>query len=50
MQPWEIWTWQFQFGSHPAFIRSNPARVERKDDVVIISCSTRQANRAPELF
>ena len=50
MKPWEIWTWQFQFGSHPAVIRSNPARVERKDDVVIISCSTRQANRAPELF
>src|SRR3954465_3025822 len=50
MQPWEIWTWQFKFGSHPAVIISNPERVQRKDEVVIISCSTRQANRAPEIF
>jgi len=50
MQPWEIWTLQFKFGAHPAVITSNPERVSRKDDVVVISCSTQQARRAPEIF
>src|SRR5438067_322092 len=50
MQAWQIWTWQFKFGAHPVVIISNPERVNRKDDVVILSCSSQQARRPPEIF
>jgi mRNA-degrading endonuclease toxin of MazEF toxin-antitoxin module len=50
MEPWQIWTWQFEFGEHPAVIISNPDRVQLKPEVVVLSCSTRRANRSPEKF
>src|SRR5256885_1243468 len=50
MEPWQIWTWTFEFGEHPAVIVSNPERVKRKDDLIVISCSTHRAKRFPELF
>jgi len=50
MEPWQIWTWSFEFGEHPAVIVSNAGRVSLKEDVVILSCSTRRATRAAELF
>ena len=50
MEPWQIWTWKFAFGEHPVVIVSNPERVKRKDDLVVISCSTHRAKRDPELF
>ncbi len=50
MEPWQIWTWRFEFGEHPAVIISNAERVHRKEEVVILSCTTRRATRPPELF
>ena len=50
MCPWEIWTWQFKFGSHPAVILSNETRVQLKAEVVILSCSTHRAARPAEIF
>ena len=50
MEPWQIWTWAFAFGEHPAVIVSNAERVRLKDEVVILSCSSHKAARAPKLF
>ena len=50
MNPWEIWTWHFDFGDHPAVILSNAEMVRLKDQVVILSCSSHRAKRAPEVF
>jgi len=50
MEPWQIWTWKFEYGEHPAIIISNPQRVQRKDEVVVLSCSSHRARRDPEIF
>lgn len=50
MEPWQIWTWQFEFGEHPAVILSNTEVVSLKDRVVVISCSTQRASREPKRF
>ena len=50
MEPWQIWTWSFEFGEHPAVIVSNPERVQRKDELVVLSCSSHRARREPERF
>src|SRR5437016_1459913 len=50
MEPWQIWTWRYEFGEYPAVIVSNASRVSLKEDVVVLSCTTRRATRAAELF
>ena len=50
MEPWQIWTWRFEFGEHPAVIVSNARRVQLKAEVVILGCSTHRATRPAEIF
>ena len=50
MEPWQIWTWKFEFGEHPAVVVSNPELVRLKDRVVVLSCSTQPAAREPKRF
>jgi len=50
MEPWEIWTWQFEFGEHPVVIVSNAERVRLKEEMVVLSCATRRAVRPPKPF
>ena len=38
MRPWEVWDFEFAWGTHPAVIVSNPVRVERKPEVVVLAC------------
>lgn len=40
MSPWEVWDYEFAWGVHPAVIVSNPVRVERKPEVVVLACRT----------
>ena|SRR6266498_4704031 len=48
MKQWEIWTWDFGFGPHPAVIISHPDRVQHKPDVNILKCSSATPARPPE--
>lgn len=50
MKPWEIWQCPFPWGPHPAVIISNAVRVERKPQIVVLSCQTMrpQTYRDPE--
>lgn len=51
MKPWEIWTWDFPRGSHPAVIVSPEARCANPDaqTVTVLGCSTHRARRRPDL-
>jgi mRNA-degrading endonuclease toxin of MazEF toxin-antitoxin module len=40
MNAWEVWQCPFPWGEHPAVIVSNPVRVERKQQIVVLSCQT----------
>lgn len=40
MKPWEVWDYEFAWGTHPAVLVSNPVRVERKPEVVVLACRT----------
>jgi len=35
-----VWDYEFPWGTHPAVIVSNPVRVERKPEVVVLACRT----------
>lgn len=50
MKPWEIWQCPFPWGEHPAVIVSNAVRVDRKSQIVVLSCRTMrpQTYRDPE--
>lgn len=39
MKPWEVWDGPL-FGTHPCVIVSNGTRVERKNKVVVLKCTT----------
>ena len=39
MKPWEIWDGPL-FGQHPCVIVSNSTRVDRKNKVVVLKCTT----------
>ena len=39
MKPWEVWDCPL-FGGHPCVIVSNGKRVERKNKVVVLKCTT----------
>ena len=50
MNQWEIWTHAFPgAGQHPAVIVSHPLRVERKDTVEMLLCTTLRAGHTPGL-
>jgi hypothetical protein len=40
MNAWEVWQCPFPWGDHPAVIVSNSVRVERKPQIVVLSCQT----------
>lgn len=40
MNAWEVWQCPFPWGIHPAVIVSNSVRVERKPQIVVLSCQT----------
>jgi mRNA-degrading endonuclease toxin of MazEF toxin-antitoxin module len=40
MNAWEVWQCPFPWGAHPAVIVSNSVRVERKPQIVVLSCQT----------
>lgn len=42
MKPWELWQCPFPWGDHPAVIVSNPVRVDRKEEIVVLACRTMQ--------
>lgn len=44
MKAWEVWQCPFPWGEHPAVIVSNPERVARKPQIVVLSCQTMRAN------
>lgn len=48
MRPWEIRTYAFAgAGEHPAVIVSHPLRVERKDTVEVLLCTTLRPGMTP---
>ena len=49
MKPWETWQCPFPWGEHPAVIVSNAVRVARKQQIVVLPCSTMRpaTQRAP---
>jgi hypothetical protein len=48
MSPWDIFDYDWPWGKHPAVIVSNPARVELKQQVVVLSCRTLQPGQKRE--
>jgi mRNA-degrading endonuclease toxin of MazEF toxin-antitoxin module len=50
MKPWEIWTWKFpDAGEHPAVVLGTEERLNLKQRVCVILCSTQRATRRPEI-
>jgi len=45
LNQWEIWTWEFPGGSHPAVLISSPARLAAKAEVNLLMCSSHRAAR-----
>ena len=45
MKPWDVWDYEFPWGTHPAVVVSNALRVDLKPDVVILKCATQRATR-----
>jgi mRNA-degrading endonuclease toxin of MazEF toxin-antitoxin module len=48
MKQWDIFTWEFPFGKHPAVIVSHPTRVENKPVVNVLKCSSQRVGRAAQ--
>ena len=48
MKQWDIFTWEFPGGSHPAVIVSHPMRVTNKDSVNVLYCTSQRAGRPPK--
>ncbi|HEY3763080.1 MAG TPA: type II toxin-antitoxin system PemK/MazF family toxin [Verrucomicrobiae bacterium] len=49
MKQWDIFTWEFPEGSHPAVIVSHPQRIADKEVVNVLLCSSQRARRAAEI-
>jgi mRNA-degrading endonuclease toxin of MazEF toxin-antitoxin module len=45
MKQWEIVTWKFPEGAHPAVIVSHPERCAHKEQLNVLLCSTQRAQR-----
>ena|SRR2546425_10754974 len=48
MKQWEIWTWDFPWGSHPAVIVT-PDALLAQPYINVIAASSRRASRLPRL-
>jgi hypothetical protein len=48
MKQWDIFTWTFPEGKHPAVIVSHSERVANKRVINILLCSSKRATRAAE--
>jgi len=46
MNQWEVWTWKFPHGTHPAVILTSPAWLHLPD-INILACTSQEA-RAPD--
>ena len=49
MKQWDIFTWEFPEGTHPAVIVSHTARIAAKPTVNVLLCSSQRAKRAAEI-
>ena len=49
MKQWDIYTWEFPEGAHPAVIVSHPARISAKPVVNVLLCSSQRARRSAEV-
>jgi mRNA-degrading endonuclease toxin of MazEF toxin-antitoxin module len=49
MTQWDIYTWDFEEGTHPAVIVSHPRRISTKPVVNVLLCSSQRAARPAEL-
>jgi len=45
MKQWDIYTYEFPFGKHPAVIVSHPLRAAHKPVVNILKCASQRATR-----
>ena len=46
MKQWNIFSWEFPEGKHPAVVVSHPARIAAKPTVNVLLCSSQRARRA----
>lgn len=44
VQPWDVWDYEFAWGTHPAVVVSNAVRCDRKPEIVVLTCRTMRAN------
>jgi hypothetical protein len=49
MTQWDIFTWEFPEGKHPAVIVSHPARIKAKPFVNVLLCSSQRSNHPAEV-
>ena len=49
MKQWDIYTWEFPEGSHPAVVVSHPARISAKPVVNVLLCSSQRAQRTADV-
>ncbi|MEI9960006.1 MAG: type II toxin-antitoxin system PemK/MazF family toxin [Limisphaerales bacterium] len=49
MKQWDIFTWEFPEGDHPAIIVSHSVRVAQKPVVNVLLCSSQRAKRLAEV-
>jgi mRNA-degrading endonuclease toxin of MazEF toxin-antitoxin module len=49
MKQWDIYTWEFPEGKHPAVIVSHLARIVAKPTVNVLLCSSQRARRVAEV-
>jgi mRNA-degrading endonuclease toxin of MazEF toxin-antitoxin module len=49
MKQWDIHTWEFPEGKHPAVIISHPVRIAAKPTVNVLLCSSQRARREAEV-
>lgn len=48
MKPWEVYDFDFPWGSHPAVVVSNAVRCETEPHVVVLGCRTLRARTRRE--
>jgi hypothetical protein len=49
MRQWDIYTWEFPEGKHPAVVVSHPARLAAKPIINVLLCSSQRAKRAADV-
>jgi mRNA-degrading endonuclease toxin of MazEF toxin-antitoxin module len=48
VKQWDVYTWEFPHGSHPAVILTPSPWVEKWSDLNVLACSSQRAQRPPE--